>query len=114
MPRRINLVFSDAYLENQKIARYLWISSNTTVVRRAKTALDLSFRGQRHQAQVNNFQEMCFLISRGRPNYNCSTNVVSVNIFCNTPLLQLVDMHRMNNNYKNAVCIMPNQLSLFD
>jgi hypothetical protein len=41
-------------------------------------------------------------------------NVVSVNIFDNTPLLQLVDMRRMNNNYKNAVGIATNQLNLFD
>jgi hypothetical protein len=41
-------------------------------------------------------------------------NVVSVNIFDNTPLLQLVDMRRMNNNYRSAESIAPKQLSLFD
>jgi IS4 transposase len=41
-------------------------------------------------------------------------NVVSVNIFDNTPLLQLVDMYKMNNNYRNAAGATPKQLSLFD
>jgi len=41
-------------------------------------------------------------------------NVVSVNIFDNTPLLQLVDMYKMNNNYRNTDSITPNQLNLFD
>ena len=41
-------------------------------------------------------------------------NVVSVNIFENITLLQLVDMHKNNNDYRNADSIAPNQLSLFD
>jgi len=41
-------------------------------------------------------------------------NVVSVNIFDNTQLLQLVDMHKINNDYRNAESIVSNQLSLFD
>lgn len=41
-------------------------------------------------------------------------NVVSVNIFDHTPLLQLLDMHKMNNNYRNTKSITYNQLSLFD
>jgi IS4 transposase len=41
-------------------------------------------------------------------------NVVSVNIFDNIPLLQLVDGHKMNNDYKNAGSTAPKQLSLFD
>jgi len=40
--------------------------------------------------------------------------VVSVNIFDNAPLLQLVDMYKMNNNYKNAEDITSNKLNLFD
>jgi transposase len=34
-------------------------------------------------------------------------NVVSVNIFDNTPLLQLVDACKMNSDYRNAECITP-------
>ena len=41
-------------------------------------------------------------------------NVVSVNIFDNTPLLQLVDMHKNNNDYRNTKNITSKQLSLFD
>ena len=41
-------------------------------------------------------------------------NVVSVNIFDNTPLLHLVDMYKMNDNYKSADNITSKQLSLFD
>ena len=41
-------------------------------------------------------------------------NVVSVNIFDNTQLLQLVDRNKMNNNYRNADSTTANQLSLFD
>jgi len=41
-------------------------------------------------------------------------NVVSVNIFDNTPLLQLVDAGKMCNNYRNAVGATSKQLSLFD
>jgi len=41
-------------------------------------------------------------------------NVISVNIFDNTPLLQLVDMYKMSNNYRNAESTTSNQLSLFD
>jgi hypothetical protein len=41
-------------------------------------------------------------------------NVVSVNIFGNTPLIQLFDMHTMNSDYRNAGSTSSNQLSLFD
>ena len=41
-------------------------------------------------------------------------NVVSVNIFDKTPLLQLVDTPPMNNNYRNAFTRKTNQLTLFD
>jgi len=41
-------------------------------------------------------------------------NVVSVNIFDNTPLLQLVDMHKISNDCRNAEGNEPKQLSLFD
>jgi hypothetical protein len=41
-------------------------------------------------------------------------NVVSVNIFDNTPLLQLVDMYKSDSNYKNIEVITHKQLSLFD
>jgi len=41
-------------------------------------------------------------------------NVVSVNIFDKTPLLQLVDTSPMYNNYRNASTIETNQLTLFD
>jgi hypothetical protein len=41
-------------------------------------------------------------------------NVASVNIFDNTPLLQLVDMHKISNDYRNAEGNEPKQLSLFD
>jgi len=41
-------------------------------------------------------------------------NVVSVNIFDKTPLLQLVDMLPINNDYTNASTTKTNQLTLFD
>jgi IS4 transposase len=41
-------------------------------------------------------------------------NVISVNVFDNIPLIQLVDNHRMNNNYRNTGSAACNQLSLFD
>jgi len=41
-------------------------------------------------------------------------NVVSVNIFDKTPLLQLVDASPVYNNYRNAFTIETNQLTLFD
>jgi hypothetical protein len=60
------------------------------------------------------------LAAIARKNLNVKTelytflNVVSVNIFDNTPLLQLVDMHKNNNDYRNTESITANQLSLFD
>jgi len=41
-------------------------------------------------------------------------NVISVNIFENIPLLQLVDKNRMNRNYKKSMSTPSNWLSLFN
>ena len=41
-------------------------------------------------------------------------NVASVNIFDKTPLLQLVDQSSINIDYRNALAIKTNQLTLFD
>ena len=40
-------------------------------------------------------------------------NVVSVNIYDNTPLLHLVDICKKNIDYRNATSTIPNQMSLF-
>jgi len=41
-------------------------------------------------------------------------NVISVNIFDKMPLLQLVNNHPVNNNYKNTFALKNNQLTLFN